>query len=384
MKETEDILRKQLIDAMENGKYRILLHRTYTAGLDLGEEGTTKDICTRGLKVFGDTNIGFSTSDYQNDIEQIIHEIKVAHTYKASDKVFILKVPNNALEYTPGDTVPILYPIDESNQYGNQCYCVCPEYVLGYVETLPEGFSTLKYNTLEKQETSVENLEYNSAIIRQYREQKQGTLQGIRADRYYTDAEKRQILQILYAKCIKNGQISKKLQKHITNLMPDVDLKKWGLATSNNLGYHHLVERFLREHKGKKITVKMIEEEFSKTRPIMGEEIVKSIPTLIDKENMANSVLTQEEIIQSVAETNGFDTNKMVMANQPKRSIVEEIKSKIKALFRPKQKLLEGPKSETSTAHKEFMKKYEFKPKEVLNGEKSHTIGKTAEKEGRE
>ena len=383
MKETEDILRKQLIDAMENGQYRILLHRTYTEGSNLDEEGTTRNICTKGLKIFEDTNIAFSTSDYKNNIEQILHEIKVAHTYKASDKVFILKVPINAIEYTPGNSIPILYPTNESNQYGNQCYCISPEYVLGYVNVAPDSISSLQYNTLEKQKIDKENLTYTRSITRQYREQNQRALEGIRTDRYYTDAEKRQILQILYAKCIKNGQISRKLQKNITNLMPDVDLKKWGLATSNNLGYHHLVERFLREQKGKKITLKMLEQEFSRTRPVMGKEIIKAIPALINRENETQGI-SQEDIIQSIANANGFDVNKMMMANKPKISIVEEIKSKIKALFRPKQKLLEEPKHETSTAHKEFMKKYEFKPKEVLNTEKSYTIGRAVEKEGRE
>ena len=384
MKETEEVLREQLQNAMENGKYRILLHRTYTEGLGLNEDGTTRNICTKGLKIFGDRNIEFSASDYKNNIEEIMYNIKVAHTYKSSDKVFVLKIPINALEYTPGNTEPILYQVDEMSKDGDQCFCVCPEYVLGYVETSSNGISDLQFNTLEKEKIREGDRTFTSSVTGQYRQQNQQSLNSIKTDRYYTETEKRQILQILYAKSKKSNLISKKLKKYIENLMPDGDYTKWGLATPDNLGYHNIVERFCQEHIGKKITVKMVEDEFSKTRPVMGQEIVKAIPDLIGRENEANGPLIQEEIIQIVAEANGFDTNKMAMANQPRRSIVEGIKAKMKALFSPKQKLLEEPESERSTAHEEFVKKYEFKPKGVLKAKESRTIGKTVKKEGRE
>lgn len=73
MEETKEVLRKQLIEAMENGKYRILLHRTYTGKSSLHEDGVTRDICTQGLKIFGNKNIEYSTSDYRNNIEHIIN-----------------------------------------------------------------------------------------------------------------------------------------------------------------------------------------------------------------------------------------------------------------------------------------------------------------------
>lgn len=280
----------------------------------------------------------------------------MAYTYKASDKVFILKIPTNALEYKEGDTVPILYPTNEMNQYQNKCFCVLPEYVLGYVETSKEGISSLQYNTAEKKEVDFSELEFTDAVVAQYRRQNQQMLTNIRTDRFYTDSEKKQILHILYTRYKRS--ISKKLAKHIKSLMPETELEKSILATPKDLEYCNIANAICKAQKGKKVKTKYIEEEFSKPRKVMSKEIGKTIPYIIIRENEIGRALLEEEIIEMIAETNGFDKNKIGTVNQPKTSMVGAIKARIKSIFNRTPKLLEEPKTNTesrNTAHEEFV-----------------------------
>lgn len=342
MEKTEEVLKKQLIDATEGGKYRILIHRTFTGGDNLEMDGITRSICQTGLRVFDGSSIDFTTSDYRNDINLIMSQIINAYTYKGSDKVFILKVPVGALEYIPGKSEPILCEGEGRNLYNSGKNCmILPQYIIGYVDVSKEGISTLKQNTCQAKENK-QKLLYADSVISQYRWTYPEALESIRTDKFYTDEEKMSFLRILYCNYRKDNRFSKSLKRDIERLMPASDLEERVWPTSANGDELFAVKSFVEKLGNKTITKKMIEREFSKTRKLKASEIYDAIPSLLRKEKTVGRALTLEEIIEEYSMTYGFDKDIVIEATMPKNSIwsrFSELFTKTKD-----QKLLEAPK----------------------------------------
>ena len=339
MKKTEEILKRQLLSAMQGGKNRILIHRTYTGNDDISQDGTTRSICRDGLKIFGDEDIYYSLSDFGNDIEIIMEQIKCANKYKASDKAFILSVPANALCYTPGNTVPILYGTNERNYYDKKCNVVLPQYVLGYVSVSQEGISSLQYNNEARSDVPTDR-HYARSVLAQYREKNDQVLQSIRSDRFYTNEEKEKILKILYAN--HRDFLSRGAQRVIKHLMPETDLETRIMTASLDYNQRRELGRFLKRNENKKITKRILEEEFTTPKRLTIPEIMHVIPDLLNRENQKKSALTLEEMIDVVAGVYGFSKKVMTNLTMPKRTIKDKIRDLLHR--RTKQKLLEEPK----------------------------------------
>ena len=125
-------------------------NQAYQIGIARTKGEYSEDIFKNGYKVFGGQESSFGISYYDNsynEILYILHQCVAAPYYKGSDKVYIFKIPKENINYyEEGKSKPILIQDTETNELGNSCVRVLPEYILGYISVDKEGIKNLTEN----------------------------------------------------------------------------------------------------------------------------------------------------------------------------------------------------------------------------------------------
>ena len=155
--------------------------KDYQIGISRAPEGNTEDIFKNGFKVFGNTDTSYGISYYdQSAIEHImlLHQYCASPYYKDTSKLYIFKIPKESiLYYEEGKSKPILYPEDETNELGNKCYRVLPEYILGYFPVGKELDDFKDFvenpNYKEKHDYKSEGLEFEERVADDKRRQEE-------------------------------------------------------------------------------------------------------------------------------------------------------------------------------------------------------------------
>ncbi len=130
---------EMLVKENSNPDYTILIHRT--------SKRTKEECFEQGLPIAGGNDLDYTTHRYKDNMTLLIN-VRDAHGYKGGwgkeddARCIIMKIPNTALEYSEGETKPILFQTDNvAEQSGGMAVMVgqkqtvlLPEYILGTVE----------------------------------------------------------------------------------------------------------------------------------------------------------------------------------------------------------------------------------------------------------
>lgn len=161
--------------------------RAYQLGIARTKEGSEVDVLNNGYKVFGDKTTSFGVSYYDksyNELLFLLREYVAAPSYKSSKRLYIFKIPKeNILYYEEGKSKPILFPTDETNELGNRCYMVLPEYILGYFPVGEEvGDFVENPNYKNEHDYNPDGLEFEQGVLDSKAEQESKVTKSIEED----------------------------------------------------------------------------------------------------------------------------------------------------------------------------------------------------------
>lgn len=131
-------------------------NQAYQIGIARTKGDFAKDVFENGYKIFGGEDTSFGISYYDNsynEILYILHQLVATPYYKGSDKAILFKIPKESINYyEEGKSKPILIPDTETNEFGNGCVRILPEYILGYMSVDKDRIQELVENPNYKDE----------------------------------------------------------------------------------------------------------------------------------------------------------------------------------------------------------------------------------------